>query len=166
MDFDRTKLKLVRLELSYQFNVFDCDDSDLNQYLLTDSINYLRKRMSVTYLLEYSGELIAFFSVANDKISIKDFKGNPNLLQDFQDNNNLKNIASYPAVKIGRLAVDKTFQGHKIGTFLIDYIKNLFITNNRTGCGFITVDAYKQSLDFYSKLGFYFLTPSHGTSRY
>ena len=34
----------------------------------------------------------------------------------------------------------------------------LFIDNNRTGCKFITVDAYAQSLDFYVKNGFNFLT--------
>jgi hypothetical protein len=37
-------------------------------------------------------------------------------------------------------------------------LKDLFVTNNRTGCRFITVDAYKDSLKFYEKNGFKYLT--------
>jgi GNAT superfamily N-acetyltransferase len=44
--------------------------------------------------------------------------------------------------------------GQGIGRKLIDTINYMFVTNNRTGCKFITVDAYKQSVKFYEKLGF------------
>ena len=33
----------------------------------------------------------------------------------------------------------------------------LFVNNNQTGCRFITVDAYKQSLHFYEQNNFQFL---------
>lgn len=41
---------------------------------------------------------------------------------------------------------------------LMDYIKGFFIKKNKTGCRFITVDAYKAAIEFYQKNGFDFLT--------
>lgn len=65
-----------------------------------------------------------------------------------------KKYRSYPAVKIGRLAVHSDYQKNGFGSQLLDYIKGMFITHNRTGCQYITVDAYKDSLRFYEKNGF------------
>ena len=61
-------------------------------------------------------------------------------------------------MKIGRLGVSANFQGMGIGNMIIDYLKQLFVDNNRTGCKFITVDAYRQSLPFYEKNYFEYLT--------
>ena len=41
---------------------------------------------------------------------------------------------------------------------IIDYTKGTFTNNNKTGCKFITVDAYKKSLPFYEKMGFKYLS--------
>jgi len=71
---------------------------------------------------------------------------------------NPKRLESFPAVKIGRLAVHTDYQKQGIGTQLIDFIKAFFITNNKTGCRFITADAYQESLKFYERNGFKFLT--------
>ncbi len=40
----------------------------------------------------------------------------------------------------------------------MDYIKGFFIKKNKTGCRFITVDAYMAAIVFYQKNGFDFLT--------
>ncbi len=69
-----------------------------------------------------------------------------------------KRYESHPAVKIGRFAVSKAHQKNKVGTSLMDYIKALFIIKNKTGCKFITIDAYKDATGFYMKNGFDFLT--------
>jgi GNAT superfamily N-acetyltransferase len=71
-----------------------------------------------------------------------------------------KRFKSYPAMKIGRLGVSEKYKGAGIGTMIIDYLKELFISNNRTGCKYITVDAYNLSLSFYEKNGFNYLTQS------
>jgi ribosomal protein S18 acetylase RimI-like enzyme len=67
-----------------------------------------------------------------------------------------------PAVKIGRLGVHTKYQKSGIGTQLLDTIKFLFIDNNKTGCRYITVDAYnnEKTIPFYRKNGFNFLTES------
>lgn len=46
----------------------------------------------------------------------------------------------------------------KIGTFLIDFITTLFVTDNKSGCRFLTVDAYSHAIPFYLKNDFAFLS--------
>lgn len=116
--------------------------------------------LAVTYVLEGEDKTVAFFSVFNDKISLKDVGGNPNIFDKLfkQQMPEGKRMGSYPAMKIGRLGVHSDFKGKKIGTMILDYLKALFITNNRTGCKYITVDAYSESLGFYEKNGFLYFT--------
>jgi GNAT superfamily N-acetyltransferase len=66
-----------------------------------------------------------------------------------------------PAVKIGRLAVDKQFQSNGIGSSVLDFIKGWFTEGNKTGCRFIVIDALNKpdTLNFYSKNGFLYLNP-------
>ena len=52
------------------------------------------------------------------------------------------------------LAVNKTLKGQSIGTYLLNFIKSFFVVNNKTGCRFLTVDAYKAAVPFYEKNGF------------
>jgi len=63
-------------------------------------------------------------------------------------------------MKIGRLAVSHKYKKQGIGQAILNYLKQHFIDNNRTGCKFITVDAYKDSLGFYEKNGFKYITTS------
>lgn len=122
---------------------------------MNDAKDNLGKLLSVTYLVEYEGNTMAFFSVLNDKISIQEFESNRRFKRLFQDlMPDGKKYKSYPAVKIGRFAVHKDYQGKNIGSKLLDYIKGMFIINNKTGCQYITVDAYNRSLSFYERNGF------------
>ncbi len=61
---------------------------------------------------------------------------------------------TYPAIKITRLGVNAMVHGKKIGSQLLDLVKEFFTTDNRSGCRFITVDAYREAVAFYEKNGF------------
>jgi hypothetical protein len=63
-------------------------------------------------------------------------------------------------VKIGRLGVNIKHQNEHLGRLVINFVKDTFITNNRTGCAFVTVDALKNAVPFYQNNGFKFLKPS------
>jgi len=150
--------RLIRLSPGHAIKDFDCDDNDLNDFLLHESINFANQLLAVTYILENDQESIAFFSVLNDKISIKEVV-HPKIWELFQSIfPSSKGLRSYPAVKIGRLAVNKNHKGKDIGTYIISYLIDSFLSNNKTGCRFITVDAYAKSLGFYEKCGFQYLT--------
>lgn len=156
MDF--STLAFIRLTHNYAIKPFDCNDSDLNEFLFNDSCPHLGELLSVTYLIEEPEKTIAFFSLLNDKITLDDVDSNGfwNLLRKKLPQR--KRFRSYPAMKIGRLGVHIDFKGKGYGRAILDYLKILFITNNRTGCKYITVDAYRESLGFYENNGFKYLT--------
>ena len=149
-----------RLETDSDCKTFDCSDNDLNDFFLNDSKEYLKQLLAVTYVFEDKNNTIAFFSVLNDKISSEDVPK-----RDFRKIKeklpHKKHLKSYPAVKVGRFGVHREFQRNKIGTEVMDFIKAFFTKRNKTGCRFITVDAYNKdaAIIFYERNGFLFLTP-------
>ena len=152
-------IQFVRLSVDYQIKSFDCQDADLNEFLLKDATKYLQQLLAVSYVIEDEINTIAFFSLLNDKISILDSESKSQWRKLIRDKlPHRKHFSSYPAVKIGRFGVSLNYKGQGWGTMILDYLKELFISNNRTGCRYITVDAYKESLPFYEKNGFLYLT--------
>lgn len=152
-------IRVVRLTQDYEFKSFDCGNQDLNNFLLTDSKPYAKKLLSVTYILETDEEIAAYFSVSNDKISVPDSdKATWRKIKSLFPHS--KHRSDYPAVKIGRLAVNGRYNNRGIGTDILDFVKDLFITNNRTGCSFVTVDALREAIPFYVKNGFRYLDKS------
>ncbi len=69
-----------------------------------------------------------------------------------------KKYISYPAVKMVQLGVSKYYQNQQVGTAVVDYVKRWLMTNRFTGCRFLTVEGIKESLPFYEKNGFYYIT--------
>lgn len=156
-----TNCKLRKLGLDERVSTFDCGDEDLNDFILNDAPLYRKALLAMTYVLEdtENGRVMAYFSVANDRISIQDFpdKTDFNRFRKVRFVNE-KRLKSYPAVKICRLGIDKSVQGYHIGTFLVDFVCTFFVTDNKSGCRFVTVDAYAQAIPFYKKRDFVFLS--------
>jgi GNAT superfamily N-acetyltransferase len=153
--------KQIRLSMDTRIKAFDCGDPDLNDFLFNDAIDYLKELYAVTYLYEYGDDTVAFFSVSNDKISYDETSISKTEWNRFcRSIPNEKRRTDNPAVKIGRFGVNARYQKSGIGTQLFDYIKMFFIDNNKTGCRYITLDAYNNSatITFYQKNGFVFLT--------
>lgn len=149
--------RVIRLSQDYIFKAFDCGNQDLNDFLLQDAKEYDKRLLSVTYILETDEDIVAYFSVSNDKIAIPDSsKGDLEKIKALFPHQ--KHRSDYPAVKIGRLGVSLKYQHTQIGTDILDFIKEMFITNEfGTGCSFVTVDALKSALSFYLKNNFLFL---------
>lgn len=155
---DLSDFNLVRLTPEHIIKPFDCGDTDLNDFLFQDSKTYFQNLFAVTYIIESEKETIAFFSLLNDKISFKEVNSNTSWESFCDLISNGNNIKSFPAVKIGRLGVTKDYSNKGIGSNILDYLKFKFISNNRTGCRCLTVDAYTDSLEFYIKNDFDYLT--------
>lgn len=139
---------------------FDCADEDLNDFLLNEANLYRNALLSVTYVLEdkNTNEIAAYFSLSNDKISISDFESKTEFNR-FRKHKfvNEKRLRSYPAIKIGRLAIAKSVQHQSVGTYLLEFIEDYFIVDNKSGCRFVTVDAYVDAIPFYIKNNYQFL---------
>lgn len=159
MDF--SELKQRQLTPDTIIKPFKCTEDDLNGFLIEDAKHFQKELMAVTYLLENEDDNVtaAYFSLLADKITF-----NPEEKSTWNKLNrsipNSKRRKSYPAVKIGRLAVNQTYAGEGIGTFIIDSIKYAFTSVKRLGCRFLTVDALTSAVSFYEKNGFRFFTES------
>lgn len=151
--------ELIRLELDTEIKPFTCGDAEIDGFLFDDAKTSLRDRTSVTYILQDEEKTIAYWNYINDKISYKQInneeKWYERIASAFTKDIPLK---SYPAVKIGRLGVHEEHKRQGIGTAILDYTKGLFVDNNRTGCAFITVDAFQKSTPLYEKNGFSYLS--------
>jgi GNAT superfamily N-acetyltransferase len=150
-------LKLARLDESTVIQPFECEDQDLNDFLMNDAKNYLKSLLAVTYLYQTEREIVAYFSLSNDNLSRNDEeKALWNKINRIIPND--KRRRTYPAIKIGRLAVSKKYAGMGLGSLILLTVREMYIKEQRSGCRFITVDAYRNALSFYEKNDFKFLT--------
>ena len=151
-------MKLVRLTPDYELNLFDCGDEDLNHFLFEDAKNFFNKRIANSFILEDENNIVAYFCLLNDKISRQEVSNSQwkKIKNSFPSG---KKFSSYPAIKIGRFAVSTSYSGKRIGTMLMNMIKDMLISNqNYSAFRFITVDAYMSAIPFYIKNVFTQLT--------
>ncbi len=144
-------MKLKKLESVKTIKPFDCGDNDLNGFLMDDSRNYHQQFLAHTYIIENEFLTIDYFSLLTDKISKSDLDKNlwRKLRKDIPHE---KHYDSYPAIKIGRLAISSHFKGMGIGTNILDAIKMRLSANKEyAACRFLTVDAYRAAVDYYLK---------------
>ena len=123
------EIRKIKVENSTIIKPFDCGDDDLNEFLLEKSKNYQQELLATTFVFEDKTKTCAYYSIFNDSFRIKDLS--------FLSKNAIKNflrqllphpkrhLKSYPAIKIGRLAISKQAQqlglGRKIMDTIIDY---------------------------------------------
>jgi GNAT superfamily N-acetyltransferase len=167
---------LIRLETEDEFCrkeivTFDCGRDDLTDFFRKDALTHHKQLLATTYYFqpkrateEHLFVPVALISFLNDSIVAKkderktEKKTFSRLLKK-QVPFPKRNYEFFPAVKIGRLGVVKDYQRAHIGTSVLNMTKNFFVTQNKTGCRFITVDAYsdEKTINFYKKNGFNFL---------
>lgn len=160
---DTINIKELRIEKLSENNlkfteVFDCGDDDLNEFLKDDAFHYQKGKIAVTYLCFYMNVLVGYYSLSNDAIEIK---GKAKKILDKLK----KRQRTYPAIKIGRLGIDKNFSRIGIGTKIIDVIVGCArVHSNSVGCRYASVNAYNQPevVAFYKKNNFKILKITGG----
>jgi len=139
---------------------FDCGDEDLNEFFSKDWFPYYRQLLAVTYCLYLGDDAVAMVSLFNDRIDAKAIGKNYRKIP-FQK----RRHHTWPSVKIGRFAVCEKFKGQHYGTDLMSLLKAFFLIRNKTGCRFLTVDAYPKAVGFYEKCGFKHMRPLEAKAR-
>jgi hypothetical protein len=66
------RLQILRLKDEHTLKPFDCGDSDLNDFFLTDAILYQKHRLAITYFGENENQTLFFFALTNDRITTAD----------------------------------------------------------------------------------------------
>lgn len=147
---DLTKLRIERLSErnSHTTESFDCGVQDLNEFIKEDALKHQKEKIAMTYLCFHGNDLVGYFTWLTDAIEIK---GDDKKVFETMD----MGYRTYPAIKIGRMAIDKRYSGRGIGKFLVKIvISNVLLFSKYIGCRFVTVDAYPNAKDFYKKIDF------------
>lgn len=157
MDF--SNFDLLKVDSNTQIKPFNCDDEDLNSFLLEKSIGYSNELLATTFVIEDTNETIAYFSIFNDSVKVHDIEfASKSAAKRFLSNlvsHPKRHLKYFPALKIGRLAVTNSQKTGGIGKSIIYFIIDKALQQNEIcACKLITVDAYDKSLGFYEKMGF------------
>jgi len=144
----RNKLKYNSYELTpvEDFTIFtgfsclrpEAADRDLDDFIHEDAARHYADKIAITYALvsEIDPQSpIGFVTLQNDAILVPEGTSLPEV--------SAYKYHAFPAVKIGRLGIRIEMQNKRFGSLLLFMIKLLMTTGNRTGCRFITVDAWR-----------------------
>lgn len=135
------ELMIKRLD-GHDFSDFDCNDEDLNEFIQKDAESQMQSKINVTYACIYENKPVGYMTLSSDSIKIN------------SDDKKRLGIGYpvYPALKIGRLAVDKEYKRMHIGSSIILWVvgKALNLCED-VGIRFISVDSYEDAQPFYEK---------------
>ena len=157
LQVNETDLEFEKYNKSQDVKAFCSGDKGLDDFLHdpAEVAYYQDNGYGTTTLVYWKGQLVAFFTLSFDKLQ-----------SHYVSRRKLANKTEYrkeevtldlPSVKIGRLAVDKRFQGKGIGGMLIRHIVGKTLaTNGDFGVRLLILEAYPTSQGFYTKLGFQF----------
>lgn len=140
------------LNEKHDLSSFECDSEDLTNFLKNDALKQQDMNLNLTRLVICDDEIVGFFSLLTDTLKLKalesnDLKKEIKLELDISENNEV------PAIKIGRLAIDKKYSKKGLGSHILRNIllSILNLSKTKVGLRFVTVDAYATAFDFYVK---------------
>ena len=130
---------------------FDCGKELLNDYLKTQAGQDVKRKLSVCFVLADSKTNIiqGYYTLSNSSIPLSSFSE--------QIKKKLPtSYTSIPTTLIGRLAIDKKYQGNGFGKILlIDALKRSYGISNEIGSFGIVVDPMDdEAKGFYQKFDF------------
>ena len=141
---------------------FDCGNKALNDFLCTKEVGeYEAEGLGKTYLVYFRGDLVAYFTVSFDGLRVQYLQR----VKSFTKFAKMR-IETIPALKIGRLAVDRRFQRRKIGEKLLKYIAGMALDmGKRTGVRLLILQAKPDSIEFYEECGFQLAFETHSEKK-
>ncbi|MHB8632545.1 MAG: GNAT family N-acetyltransferase [Thermoplasmatota archaeon] len=142
---------IVPFHEGYAVETFDCGNDDLNDFLTTKEVaEYQADLLGKTYFVYRRDpwELVAYYTIASDRLEIpKDWVKRSMV--------NLRDVKIFPALLLGRLAVQTPLKGTGIGSIVLKHIFTEALDSNQA-IRFVRLVAYHESLQFYRKRGFEF----------
>lgn len=139
MIFDIKEVTIRKLDEHDDLSYFTSYNEDLNDFLKNDALQYQEQLTATTYVAEYRDRIIGYVSILMDSIKSKTMQKEDRITE--------MQVSYYPAMKIGRLAVDKRYENKGLGRLLVLNAKNV-------ACRLVIVDAKTEAVEFYKKLKF------------
>lgn len=146
---DYPELEAKILDKSIDLSKFSCKKDDiigLNNFIHKEALAYQEENLGVTYLFLYKKRIVGFVTLAMDEIRIKEPRRFLSFSVPFKE---------FPALLIGRLAVDDEFRRRDVGRNICLWVLGLAKElSERVGCGFVTVLTQGEVVGFYEKCKF------------
>lgn len=139
------------LDTKHSRDNFSCGKDLLDNYFWTQAKQDVKRKLSACFVLvdNETGKISGYYTLSSNSIS-------NDLIPEAFKKKLPKSYRSIPTVLIGRLAIDKGFQGKGIGKLLlIDSLKRCYDTSKSLGTFAVIVDPLdKEAERFYEKYGF------------
>lgn len=139
------------LNKNHKRNDFDCGKDLLNNYLKNQAGQDIKRKLSACFVLaDFETNILkGYYTLSNNSIPLNSFP------EDIQKKLP-KSYSSIPTTLLGRLAIDKKFQGEGIGKILlIDAFRRSYDISKEIGSFAIVVDPIdKEAARFYEKYDF------------
>ena len=130
---------------------FSCGKEILDNYFWQQAKQDVKRKLSACIVLvdKETEKISGYYTLSSNSIS-------NDLIPDSFKKKLPKSYLSLPTILIGRLAIDKNFQGMGVGRILlIDSLKRCFDTSNSIGFFAVIVDPLDNEAEiFYAKYGF------------
>lgn len=152
IQIDAAQLRYEPFKERGQVSRFDSGEPELDKFLNTKEVEeYEEEKLGSTWLVFYEGRLTAYYTIGTDSLRIEYL--DEKKLSGRHVKEGAIRVESFPSLKIGRLAVQREFQGQGIGRLLIRRIAAIAYESS-TAVRLLTVNAKQGSVDFYEKCGF------------
>ncbi len=149
MNFNSAGIVLVHLSDSILIDEFSCTYKEgslpLQNFLKRHAHDNQKKRLSITWILVQKTKPrfpLGYFSLACASIDVEDLNAG--------DTKGCPKYERFPALLIGKFAIDDRYHGKGLGTQLMDYVYALTIKlSENTGCRYLIVESKPSSAWFY-----------------
>ena len=158
-------LQILTRDLLATCKPFHCGDKDLDEFFTEDAPKYHDAKLGKSYcfvLDEDPSVIVCAYTLSNDSVHVKGLPGS----RKKKVNSHIahqKQMRRYPAILIGRLAVNELFADKGVGSELLSLLKYLAVLpDNLADCRFLAVDAKNEEkpLHYYEKNHFEYLYSS------
>lgn len=135
-----------RIPLGLNLSSFDCGNPDFNDFIKNEALQDFLDGYSVTYIGFVKDEPAAFVTLVAAAYRAEDY---------FKSGNIGYRYRQIPAMKIARIATDRSFQNAGCGKALVKYSHAVALRIRRDiGCRLLVTDALPDRIGWYEKMGF------------
>ena len=103
-----------------------------------------KKRLSVTWVVLENNQICGYFSLSTASISIEHLT--------LDERRGYPNYPNYPAILIGKFAVDDSHRKQGVGKWMMKRIVTIVMNIGKlTGCTHLIVESKEESISYYEK---------------
>jgi GNAT superfamily N-acetyltransferase len=144
--------RMEPLSSSHDRSAFRCTEEALDRYFQTQATQDIRRRMANCFVAieAATGRIAAYYTLSSASIPMVDLPPD--------ETKRLPRYPTLPAVRIGRLAVDRDFQGRGLGAALLADAAHRAAHSDIAGFTLLVDAKNEKAVAFYEHHGFRALT--------